>query len=554
MADAPKVLAAQYLRMSTEHQRYSLANQAETIAAYADANGYGVTRSYFDPGISGLTLKERPGLQALLAAALAPDPAFQAILVLDVSRWGRFQDLDQSAYYEYLCRQAGVAVVYCAEPFRNDGTAEAAILKMLKRMMAAEYSRELSAKVTRAKLRLAAIGHHCGGVEPYGFRRQLVDAEGRRQAILPAGSRKAFQGHHVQLVHGPRDELAIIRRIFRLYVHERRGPTWIARLLNHESVPAGRRPAWSADLVRSILTNELVTGWLVFNRTTKPLKAPTRANPQGAWVRARVLKPIVSPQAFKAVQALWGRREVAQIDRGAMLDALRRLLGQRGRLSAHIIDDCPYTPCSGSYARHFGGLQAAYGAIGHVQRNWRRPLRGNAHLDDGQLLALLKAAHLRHGSLSVAQLNADPELPSDHYFRARFGSLAAAYSLAAVPRGGPKRRRSVRLVAQAAPPVITQSPRDRRRSPLSDESLIETLRRLHARDGYVSGRTLRREPGAPRAGLYQARFGSLTAAYDLAGLPIGHYDRMRLAALGRQRRFGLDDADLGGIERPRDQA
>jgi len=111
--------------MSTEHQRYSLANQADAIAGYAETHGYAVTRSYFDPGVSGLTFKERRGLQALLADALAPNPEFEAILVLDVSRWGRFQDLDQSAHYEFLCREAGVPVVYCAEPFRNDGSAEA---------------------------------------------------------------------------------------------------------------------------------------------------------------------------------------------------------------------------------------------------------------------------------------------------------------------------------------------------------------------------------------------------------------------------------------------
>jgi hypothetical protein len=32
------------------------------------------------------------------------------ILVLDVSRWGRFQDIDESAYYEFLCRRAGMQV------------------------------------------------------------------------------------------------------------------------------------------------------------------------------------------------------------------------------------------------------------------------------------------------------------------------------------------------------------------------------------------------------------------------------------------------------------
>ncbi|MEO6246527.1 MAG: hypothetical protein ABIQ12_13930 [Opitutaceae bacterium] len=26
----------------------------------------------------------------------------------DVSRWGRFQDADESGYYEYICKRAGI--------------------------------------------------------------------------------------------------------------------------------------------------------------------------------------------------------------------------------------------------------------------------------------------------------------------------------------------------------------------------------------------------------------------------------------------------------------
>src|SRR4051794_19099443 len=117
MKAPPQRRAAQYLRMSRDLQRYSLRNQADAVAQYAELNGYEITRSYFDPGKSGLDLKGRLGLQALLAAVLQPDRDFDAILVLDVSRWGRFQDLDQAAHYEFLCREAGVSVVYCAEAF-----------------------------------------------------------------------------------------------------------------------------------------------------------------------------------------------------------------------------------------------------------------------------------------------------------------------------------------------------------------------------------------------------------------------------------------------------
>jgi DNA invertase Pin-like site-specific DNA recombinase len=92
----------------------------------------------------------RRALQQLIKDVEAGIADFQIILVYDVSRWGRFQDADESAYYEYICRRAGIQVAYCAEQFENDGSPVSTIVKGVKRAMAGEYSRELSAKVFEA--------------------------------------------------------------------------------------------------------------------------------------------------------------------------------------------------------------------------------------------------------------------------------------------------------------------------------------------------------------------------------------------------------------------
>ena len=65
---------------------------------------------------------------------------FSAILVYDVSRWGRFQDADESAYYEYICKRAGITVHYCAEQFENDGSPAPTIVKGVKRVMVVNAS------------------------------------------------------------------------------------------------------------------------------------------------------------------------------------------------------------------------------------------------------------------------------------------------------------------------------------------------------------------------------------------------------------------------------
>jgi len=118
----PSLCAAQYVRMSTEQQEYSTQNQIEAIREYAQRRHIEVVATYADEGKSGLTLDKRPALQRLLQDVSSGTAPFQLILVYDVSRWGRFQDADESAYYEYLCHRAGVKVAYCAEPFENNGS------------------------------------------------------------------------------------------------------------------------------------------------------------------------------------------------------------------------------------------------------------------------------------------------------------------------------------------------------------------------------------------------------------------------------------------------
>src|SRR3974390_2785778 len=109
--------AAEYVRVSTDMQQYSILNQQTAIAEYAASHGFEVVKTYVDAAKSGLDIRHRPGLQLLIDDVLAENADFKAILVYDVSRWGRFQDSDEAACYEFLCRRAKIQVHYCAEPF-----------------------------------------------------------------------------------------------------------------------------------------------------------------------------------------------------------------------------------------------------------------------------------------------------------------------------------------------------------------------------------------------------------------------------------------------------
>ena len=99
--------AAQYVRMSDEGQQYSIENQNSAIQEYAKRHGFEVVRTYADAGESGVVLKHREALRELLKDVLSGNANYRAVLVYDVSRWGRFPNNDEAAHYEFLCTSFG---------------------------------------------------------------------------------------------------------------------------------------------------------------------------------------------------------------------------------------------------------------------------------------------------------------------------------------------------------------------------------------------------------------------------------------------------------------
>lgn len=152
--------AAQYIRMSTDRQDLSPVIQKDAIAAFARAKGLEIVRSYEDEGKSGVELANRPKLRQLLRD-VTDSPGFTQILVFDVSRWGRFQDVDAAAYYEYHCRLHGVEVIYVSESFPNDQAPATVLLKSMRRVMAAEYSRDIAFKSRAGQERVITMSAGC---------------------------------------------------------------------------------------------------------------------------------------------------------------------------------------------------------------------------------------------------------------------------------------------------------------------------------------------------------------------------------------------------------
>ncbi len=384
--DAPKsrraIRGAQYVRMSTEHQRYSTENQSDAIAQYAKQRGIDIVRTYSDEGKSGLRIQGRDGLKQLIDDIQSGRANFEVVLVYDISRWGRFQDADESAYYEYICKRAGISVVYCAEQFENDGSPISTIVKGVKRAMAGEYSRELSQKVFTGQCRLIERGYRQGGPPGFGLRRMLIDEHGQPKGILERGQHKSIQTDRVTLVPGPDEEIAAVHEIFRSFVDDRKSEAEIAENLNLRGVLTDLGRAWTRGTVHQILINEKYIGNNVWNRSSFKLKKLRVHNDPEIWVRAEgAFEAIVDPELFAAASSIIGARS-AKLTDDEMLSALRDMFQAQGYLSGLIIDEADTLPSSGSYRTRFGSLLRAYQLVGFKPSRDYRYVEINRRLRD----------------------------------------------------------------------------------------------------------------------------------------------------------------------------
>jgi DNA invertase Pin-like site-specific DNA recombinase len=483
-AQRAPISAAEYVRASTNLQKYSTENQSEMNHNYAARHGMRIVRTYADEGKSGLTLRRRPALKKLIADVQGGRADFRAVLVYDVSRWGRFQDADESGYYEHICKRAGIRIHYCAEPFENDGNLFGAIVKSIKRAMAAEYSRELSAKTFAGQANLARLGFRRGSSPPYGTRRLLVDSSGAPKGILGSGEYKNLQNDRIILVAGPAEEIRIVRRIFSAFVEERKSESAIAAELNGEGVASGLPRPWTYARIRYLLRNEIYVGIDIWNRTSAKLGGRKRRNDPDQWMRRESRFPaMIERAAFEAAHAIMRARE-EPFPKDKLLESFRVLLHKHGFLDQRLIAAAGGLPSARRLHELFGGMGQIRKMIGAKPRPgppWR--------LTDDELLTALQHLLRRRGRLSRVVINKSRDLPHASVYESRFGSLLGAYRRIGYETG--------------------------RGSTLSDQQVLDALRLLRHRHGYLSTRLVERSATTPSVFVYRVRFGSLRRAYEL---------------------------------------
>jgi DNA invertase Pin-like site-specific DNA recombinase len=364
-AKLPPGNAVAYVRMSTEHQQYSTSNQMDVVREYAKRRGFEIVKIYSDEGKSGLNIQGRDSLAQMIKDVQSGGINFSAILVYDVSRWGRFQDADESAYYEYICRRAGVSVHYCAEQFENDGSPMSSVMKTMKRTMAGEYSRELSTKVFLGACRLIQEGFKQGGTAGFGLRRVLIDQNRQHKGVLKMGEQKSIQTDRVILTPGPEEEVKIVRWIYQAFVNEGKSELDIAKALNGQGVVTDFGRTWNRGTIHQVLTNEKYIGNNVYHRTSFKLKLKHTVNPQEKWIRGDgKFEGIIESSLFHTAQGIILARS-RKLSDDEMLEKLRGVLKQHGRINGILIDEAQDLPSSAAFRHRFGTLVSAYQLIGY---------------------------------------------------------------------------------------------------------------------------------------------------------------------------------------------
>ena len=260
-----------YARYSSDLQRAaSIEDQFRVCRERAEREGWEVVGTYKDAAISGASMVLRPGIQALLQAALEGE--FDLLLAEGLDRVSRDQ-ADTATLFKQL-QFAGVQIVTLSEGAITElhvgltATMNALALKQI----AEKTHRGMSGRVEAGK---------SGGGLCYGYKVvKQFDTRG-----------EPIRGDRTIDVR----EAEVVRRIFGMFAAGV-APRSIARTLNSEGIPGPGGKPWGDTTIRGhvkrgtgIVNNELYIGRLIWNRL-RYIKDPSsgkrvsRLNPQASWI------------------------------------------------------------------------------------------------------------------------------------------------------------------------------------------------------------------------------------------------------------------------------
>jgi len=360
---------AYYRHSAQDRQEYSIPIQSQQVRKFAAEHGIEIIKEFKDYGVSGLSSKGRDQFLEMLQYVAEGPEEFDYVLVLDMSRWGRFQDLVLSPYYIGLCQQYGKKVIFTDIGIPKEDDLVHFLRLNVESYRAATYSKELSDKVFKGCANIAKHGFRAGGPPPYGLHRLLLDEQKKPVQILKPGQRKSIQNQRVTLTPGDKDEIAVVKNIFRTFVKKRCSPKDIAERLNNEQILSPGQRQWTSDSVVSILNNELYIGTMVYNKTSQKLQSKTKYNPKDEWIRTEgAFEAIVEKELFHQAQAILNTMEQERLRKYSdedMLSKLKKIYDKCGIVSVKQISARKEMVSAATYSKHFLSIDMAFQNMFH---------------------------------------------------------------------------------------------------------------------------------------------------------------------------------------------
>lgn len=153
-----------------QRERETIASQLRVLPEFAERMGWTVVKTYVDDGQSAKAgnLENRTGLTTMLADAAAG--AFDVLVVFDVDRLTRSEDLIERAAIIGALQRAGVKIASATKGTVLDlSTSSGDLMATLDAFFAAEWARKHRERIVQGKLTAIERGRKPSGPTPYGL-------------------------------------------------------------------------------------------------------------------------------------------------------------------------------------------------------------------------------------------------------------------------------------------------------------------------------------------------------------------------------------------------
>lgn len=282
-----------YARVSSDRQaekELSIPAQVKAIQQYCQERSHIVTHEFLEKGKSAKT-DDREEFQKMIALAKRSNRPFDAILVHKFDRFSRKRD--DHVIYKALLAQLGVKVISVTEQTDSDSPQDKLLEGMLE-VMSEFFNANLAVEVRKGMSQNAKQGFNNGGTPPYGYRTEHIAISNQKTKTV--------------WVHGPREEVDIIRWIFNQYAYEGMGYTKIASELNRQQIPSQKGGTWSSSTIRAIIFNESYFGRRCWNKQDYQTSGK-KWRDRSEWIITENAHPaIITQELFNKCQELAKKR------------------------------------------------------------------------------------------------------------------------------------------------------------------------------------------------------------------------------------------------------